>query len=117
MRAPATDDLQFALAAMDADVKASLAISRATLRALAALSPLLNSAADSALEEEAEQAASPRTRDVVEDVRLRIQRAPGEARIAQAMEQALVAAADRLAGEGQGAAWNSVGRKPRANAA
>ena len=115
----AADNIQFALAAMDAEVKASLALNRATLRALASLSPLLSSATDAALEEEADQALSPRTREVVEDVRMRIQRAPGEARIARAMERALQDAAERLAtaDEDDASAWSSVGRKPRANAA
>ena len=110
----AADNIQFALAAMDADVKASLALNRATLRAIASLSPMLNSATDAALEEEADRALSPRTREVVEDVRLRIQRAPAEARIARAMERALVDAAERLAADEDG---RSVRGEPRANAA
>jgi hypothetical protein len=88
------------LGALDADLQASLALSRATLRALAALSPLLNTAAEAALEEEAahatERAASQRTIDIVEDVRLRLQHAPAEARVARALERALVDAAEAL---------------------
>ena len=59
-----------ALRALDADLQAALALSRATLRALAALSPVLNTAADAALEDEAERCAQwdapQRTLDIVE---------------------------------------------------
>ena len=89
---------------MDADVQASLALHRATLRALAALSPLLNTAADAALSEEvaraAEQAAPQRMLDTVEDTRRRLQRAPAEARIANALQRALVDAAEALPAAG-----------------
>jgi len=85
---------------LDADLQASLALSRATLRALAALSPLLNTAAEAALEEEAaraaERAAPQRTLDIVEEARLGLQHTPAEARIARALERALVQAADAL---------------------
>jgi hypothetical protein len=88
------------LRALDADLQASLALSRATLRALSALSPMLNTAADAALEEEAaravERAAPQRTLDIVEDIRRRLQHAPVEARIARALERALVDAAEAL---------------------
>lgn len=89
-----------ALSALDADIQASLALSRAMLRALAALSPALNCAAEAALEEEAERAAErdapQRTLDIVEETRLGLQRAPAEARLAQALERALVDAAAAL---------------------
>jgi hypothetical protein len=88
------------LRTLDADLQASLALSRAMLRALAALSPMLNTAADAALEEEAARAAEcdapQRTLDIVEDVRQRLQHAPAEARIARALERALVNAAEAL---------------------
>lgn len=88
------------LRGLDADLQASLALSRATLRALAALSPLLNTATEAALEDEAdraaERAAPQRTLDIVEDMRLRLQHAPAEARIARALERALVDAAEAL---------------------
>jgi hypothetical protein len=88
------------LHALNADVQASLALSRATLRALAALSPTLGTAADAALEEEAHRAAESgapqRMRDIVDDVRRRLQQAPAEARIARALERALVDAAEVL---------------------
>ena len=89
-----------ALSVLDADLQASLALSRATLRALAALSPMLSTAADAALEEEAvraaERSAPQRTLDIVEAVRQGLQRAPAEARIARALERALVDAAEAL---------------------
>jgi len=88
------------LRALDADLQASLALSRATLRALAALSPMLNTAAEAALEEEAaravESAAPQRTLDIVEDMRQNLQHAPAKARIARALERALVTAAEAL---------------------
>jgi hypothetical protein len=88
------------LRALDADLQASLALSRATLQALAALSPVLNTAAEAALEEEAaraaERAAPQRTLDIVEDLRQRLQHSPAEARIARALERALVDAAEAL---------------------
>jgi hypothetical protein len=89
------------LRAMDADLQASLALSRATLRALAALSPMLSTAADAALEEEAaraaERSAPQRTLDIVEDARQGLQHASAEARIARTLERALVNAAEALA--------------------
>jgi hypothetical protein len=96
----AEDDLRGALRVMDADVQASLALTRAALHALAALSPILHRAADLALEEEAERAerlAAPRkVLEVVMEARLRLQQAPEEARLAQALERALVQAAEAL---------------------
>src|SRR3954466_2700872 len=98
-KASAKDDVRCALRTLDADLQACLALNRVTLQALAALSPLLNSAADVALEAEAERAAraaSRRVVDVVEEVRERLHRAPGEARIAAALQRALVDAAEAL---------------------
>jgi len=96
---PAEDESGL-LRALDAEVQACLALSRATLRALAALSPTLSSATEAALEEEAERvaerAAPQRTLEIVEETRQRLQRAPDEARIARALEQALVDAAEAL---------------------
>jgi hypothetical protein len=70
------------------------------LRALAALSPTLNIAAEAALEEEAERAAErnapQRTLDIVEDLRLHLQQAPAEAKLALALERALIDAAAAL---------------------
>jgi hypothetical protein len=94
------DDFGRALREMDADIQAALALNRATLRALAALSPLLNTAADAALEDEAERAARrdapQRTVDIVAEARTRLLRAPAEARIARALKLALVEAAEAL---------------------
>jgi len=94
------EDDNGALRAMDADLQAALALSRATLRALAALSPLLNTAADAALEDEANRCAQldapQRTLDIVEGARQDLQRAPAEALRVRALERALVNAADAL---------------------
>jgi hypothetical protein len=96
----AEDDVRDVLRAIDADVQASLALTRAALHTLAALSPALWRAADLALEEEAENAqrrAAPQQMiDIVEQARLRLQQAPEEARKAMVLEQALVDAADAL---------------------
>jgi hypothetical protein len=96
----AEDDVRCALRSMDADIQAALALNRATLHALAALSPLAQTAADAALEDEVERAADraapQRTLDTVNDARLRLQRAPAEARIARALQHALVDAAQAL---------------------
>ena len=97
--APA-DDNRRALRAMDADLQAALALSRATLRALAALSPVLNTAADAALEDEADRCAQldapQRTLDIVEGARQDLKRAPADALMVRALERALVNAADAL---------------------
>jgi hypothetical protein len=94
------EETRGALRTMDADLQAALAIGRATLRALAALSPALNTAADAALEDEAERcarrAAPQRTLDIVENARQDLQRAPGETRMVRALERALVDAANAL---------------------
>jgi hypothetical protein len=98
--AVADDEPQGALSALDADVQASLALSRAVLLALAALSPAAGEAAEVALESEAERAqrraAPQRMLDVVEDARASLQRAPGETRMNRALQQALVTAAEAL---------------------
>lgn len=98
----AEDDVRGALRSLDADLQACLALNRVTLHALAALSPLLNSAAEAAIEEEAERAgkaAHQRVSEVLEDVRVRLQHAPAEARIALALQRALVDAAEALPSE------------------
>ncbi len=94
------EDDRGVLHALDADLQAALALSRATLRALAALSPALNTAADAALEDEAERcarsAAPQRTLDIVTEARLDLQQPPAEARVIRALERALVDAANAL---------------------
>ena len=96
----ADDDLRRMLRAMGAEVQAALALSRATLQALAALSPTLNVAAEQALEDEADlarQLASPqRVVDLIKDARARISDVPEQIEMMGALERALVAAADRL---------------------
>jgi hypothetical protein len=83
--------------AMQAEVQACLALNRAMLHALASLSPLLNTAADVALEEEAERRpAGDRALEIIEQVRQGLQRSPAEARLARALERALVEAADAI---------------------
>jgi hypothetical protein len=97
---PAEDDVWDVLRTMDADVQASLALTRAALHALATLSPALWRAADLALEEEAEnaqrRAAPQRMIDIVLQARLRLEQAPEEARKAMVLERALVEAAEAL---------------------
>lgn len=94
------EDDRGVLSALDADLQAALALSRATLRALAALSPALSTAADAALEEEAERcaerAAPQRTLDIVADARQDLRSPPAEARQTQALERALIDAANAL---------------------
>jgi hypothetical protein len=92
----AQDDMRHTMNRVEAHVQASLALHRATLHALAALSPLLNTAADAALEDEATRAGPAQVREMVEDTRQRLRRAPGEARIARALQHALVDAAEAL---------------------
>jgi hypothetical protein len=88
------------LQALQAEVQACLALNRAMLRALTALSPVANTAADAALEEEAEQSdASRRTVEIIAHVRDRLRDAPAEARLARALERALVEAAEALPAE------------------
>ena len=94
------EDDRGALHALDADLQAALALSRATLRALAALSPTLGTAADAALEEEAERcverAAPQRTLDIVADARQDLRQPPAEARLTRELERALIEAANAL---------------------
>jgi len=96
------DENRRILAALDVQMQASLALSRVTLCALAALSPLLGSAIEATLEEELDPpagrggSAAQQALDIVEDVLARLQRAPAEARAALALEQALVDAASAL---------------------
>ena len=92
----ADDDMRHALRSLDAEVQACLALNRATLRALAAMSPLLNEAAHAACEDEADNARSPRVTEVLEDVRERLSQAPAEAKMVAALERALADAADAL---------------------
>lgn len=96
----ADEDARRTLRALSAEVQASLALSRATLQALAALSPTLNAAAEAALDQEidlARRLAAPqRTMDVIEDAKARLGDIPEQIEMMGALERALVAAADSL---------------------
>lgn len=96
----ADEDTRRMMTALSADVQASLALNRALLQALAALSPSLTAAADEALEcelEEAAQEAAPqRVVEYIAGVRERVTATPNEAEKMAALERALIAAADAL---------------------
>lgn len=85
---------------LSADVQASLALSRAMLRAVAALSPTLNAMIEGAVEQElaaARRLAAPlRVVELLEETRQRLAEIPEKAAMASALEQALVAAAAAL---------------------
>lgn len=85
---------------LSADVQASLALNRVLLRALAAMSPSLNAAAERALEHEIEaarrQAAPQHLVDLIEDARDLMQDTPDDTEKLSALERALIAAADAL---------------------
>lgn len=85
---------------LSADVQASLALNRVLLRALAAMSPHLNAAAERALEHEIEaarrQSAPQHVVELIEDARELVQDTPDEAEKMSALERALIAAADAL---------------------
>jgi hypothetical protein len=89
-------DMRRALRNLDAEVQACLALNRATLRALAAISPMLTQVAEAACEDEAERAGSPRVAEVLDGVRERLGEAPAEARMVCVLERALAEAADAL---------------------
>ena len=96
----ADEEVRRVMRSLAADVQASLALSRATLQAIATISPELNAAAEGALEQEAamarRQAAPVRVLDVIEDARARLQEIPEEVEMMSALERALLAAADAL---------------------
>lgn len=96
---PADDELRRAVLAMSADIDAALALSRAALHAVAALSPAHGAAAELALEDELDRAhafSATRTAGVLEEVRGQLQGLPERMALIGALEQALVAAADAL---------------------
>jgi len=96
----ADEDTHSALTALSADVQASLALNRALLQALAAMSPTLNAATKRALEDEIDQArrlsAPQRAVDLIEDARGRVRDASDDMDMVSALEYALIAAADAL---------------------
>lgn len=96
----ADEDTRRAMKALSADVQASLALNRALLQALSAMSPALNAAAERALADEVDaahrQAAPQRVIEMIEDARERVQDTPREVEMCDALERALIAAADAL---------------------
>lgn len=98
--APADEDLRRALKALSADVQASLALNRAALQALSALSPTLAGVAERALDDELDVArhsgAPQRVVELIEDARDRLQDGAGDIEMIRALQHALVAAADAL---------------------
>ena len=96
----ADDDVRRALKALSADVQASLALNRAALQALAALSPTLAGVAERALDDELdvarESGAPQRVVELIEDARDRLQDSAADIEMISALQSALVAAADAL---------------------
>lgn len=96
----ADEETRHAMKALSADVQASLALNRALLQALAAMSPALHAAAGRALEDEIDQArrlsAPQSVVDLIEDARERVQDVPAEVEMMSTLERALIAAADAL---------------------
>ena len=96
----ADEEVRRVMRSVSADVQASLALSRATLQALAALSPNAGIAAEHALESEialARRLAAPqRVVDLIEDARSRLFDTPEESEPISALERALHAAAAAL---------------------
>lgn len=93
----ADEEVRRVMRSVSADVAAALALSRATLQALAALSPTLGAAAEHALESEvalARRLAAPqRVVDLIEDARSRLYDLPQDNEPMSALERALHAAA------------------------
>lgn len=95
----ADEDLRHAVRALSADVQAALALSRATLQAIATLTPALGAAAESAIDQELERAhelGAQRSVEVLTDVQTRLLEVPGQADMLSALESALLAAAAAL---------------------
>lgn len=96
----ADEDTRRMMTALSADVQASLALNRALLQALSALSPSLATAAEEALdcelEDAAREAAPQRVVEYIAGARDRVGAMPDEAEKMAALERALIAAADAL---------------------
>ena len=96
----ADEEVRRVMRSVSADVQASLALSRATLQALAALSPSAGTTVELALESEAalarRLAAPQRVVDLIEDARSRLFDVPEESEPMNALERALHAAAAAL---------------------
>lgn len=96
----ADEDVRRALKAVSAEVQASLAVNRAVLQALAALSPSLSRVAERALDDELDLArrggAPQQVLELIEDARDRLQDDPIGIEMMGSLELALAAAADAL---------------------
>lgn len=93
------EEMRRAMRTLSADMQASLALSRAALEAIATVSPALNAAAEAALGREIDlvrDQAPQRVMQVLTDVRDRVQAIPDAAEQMNALERALIAAADAL---------------------
>ena len=88
------------ICSLQEEVQACLALNRAMLQALAAMSPMVGAAADIALEEEAERQDLPaHTAEIIEQARRDLQCSPAEARRIRLLERALIDAAAAVADE------------------
>lgn len=93
------EDVRRAVRALSADVQAALALSRATLQAIASLTPALGAAAEAAVDEELDRArgqGAQRSVEILTDMQGRLQAIPEQADMLSALERALHAAADAL---------------------
>ena len=93
------EDVRRAVRALSADVQAALALSRATLQAIANLAPALGAACEAAVDEELDRAreqGAHRSVEVLTDMQERLQGIPEQAEMLSALERALHAAADAL---------------------
>lgn len=89
------DDVRRTQAGLELEMKACLALSRATLQTLAALSTELNAAAHEALEQEARR-ADKGVQAIVEELAERLQSGPRANRTVQLLQQGLIEAAAAL---------------------
>lgn len=99
--ARADDDLGNIIRGLAAEIEVSVALSRAMMRTLAALSPTCAATAGAVLEDEAVRALEEHNQhiiDAIDDVQSRLRNARQEDVMAQAVERALIQAADRTNG-------------------
>lgn len=93
------EDVSCAVRALAAEVQAALALSRATLQAVASLTPELAAAAVTAVEHEldvARERGAHRSVEVLAELQGRLLEIPEQVEMMGALERALVAAADAL---------------------
>lgn len=102
----AVEDIRRTLSSIDADVRSSLAMSRATLHALACLGANFKAAAESALDEEVcraasrlDQPASRRVLDTLQDMRDQLGGALDDTAVLNDIERLLLEAAAVLPDE------------------